>query len=121
MRPPAPVPGCCSSPRPQVIRIAPPVGRQLDWMVCRTAATLLRTKVSAQPLRVLHLDDLVRFLVLALNTDRTGTVDLASPDTVNLITAWRMLRSVDPRSRLHRVPGWTQMVPELDSSVVQED
>ena len=28
-----------------VIRIAPPVGRQLDWMVCRTVATLLRTKV----------------------------------------------------------------------------
>jgi nucleoside-diphosphate-sugar epimerase len=104
-----------------VIRIAPPVGRQLDWMVCRTAATLLRTKVSAQPLRVLHLDDLVRFLVFALKTDRTGAVDLASPDTVNLLTAWRLLRSVDPRSRLHRVPGWTQMVPDLDSSAAQED
>ncbi|HEY0226112.1 MAG TPA: NAD-dependent epimerase/dehydratase family protein, partial [Mycobacterium sp.] len=25
-----------------VVRIAPPVGRQLDWMVCRTVATLLR-------------------------------------------------------------------------------
>lgn len=61
-----------------VIRIAPPVGRQLDWMVCRTVATLLRSKVSARPIRVLHLDDLVRFLVLALNTDRNGVVDLAT-------------------------------------------
>ena len=104
-----------------VVRIAPPVGRQLDWMVCRTVATLLRAKVSARPLRVLHLDDLVRFLVSALNIDRTGMVDLASPDTINLITAWRLLRSVDPRSRLHRVRGWSQLVPEMDISAVQED
>lgn len=84
-----------------VVRIAPPVGRQLDWMVCRTVATVLRTAVSAQPMRVLHLDDLMRFLVTALDTDRTGVVDLASPDTVNLVTAWRMLRATDP------VPGCT--------------
>ena len=104
-----------------VIRIAPPVGRQLDWMVCRTVATLLRTKVSAQPIRVLHLDDLVRFLVMALEGDRTGVVDLASPDTVNLITAWRLLRSVDPRSRLHQARRWPQLVPEMDITAVQED
>jgi uncharacterized protein YbjT (DUF2867 family) len=104
-----------------VIRIAPPVGRQLDWMVCRTVATLLRTKVSVQPMRVLHLDDLVRFLVLALNTDRTGVVDLATPDTTNVITAWRLLRSVDPRSRLHRVRGWSQLIPEMDIAAAQED
>src|ERR1700745_1359308 len=83
-----------------VIRIAPPVGRQLDWMVCRTVATLLRTKVSRQPIRVLHIDDLVRFLVLAANSDRAGVVDLATPDTTNVIPAWRLLRSVDPRSRV---------------------
>ena len=104
-----------------VIRIAPPVGRQLDWMVCRTVATLLRTKVSAQPIRVLHLDDLVRFLAMALETDRTGVLDLASTDTVNVVTAWRLLRSVDPRSRLHRVRGWPQLIPELDISAVRED
>jgi nucleoside-diphosphate-sugar epimerase len=104
-----------------VIRIAPPVGRQLDWMVCRTVATLLRTKVSAQTMRVLHLDDLVRFLVLALNSDRTGVVDLATPDTTNVITAWRLLRSVDPRSRPHRVPSWSQLIPEMDITAVQED
>jgi nucleoside-diphosphate-sugar epimerase len=104
-----------------VVRIAPPVGRQLDWMVCRTVATLLRTKVTAQPMRVLHLDDLMRFLVLALNTDRTGVVDLASPDTINMVTAWRVLRAADPRSRLHRVRSWSQLMPEFDVAAAQED
>ncbi|OBH52218.1 hypothetical protein A5687_09310 [Mycobacterium mantenii] len=104
-----------------VVRIAPPVGRQLDWMVCRTVATLVRARVSAQPMRVLHLDDLMRFLVLALNTDRTGVVDLASPDTVNLITAWRMLRATDPRFRLHRVRSWSQLIPEMNLTAAQED
>ena len=104
-----------------VIRIAPPVGRQLDWMVCRTVATLLRTKVSAQPMRVLHLDDLVRFLILSLNTDRGGVVDLATPGTVNVITAWRLLRSADPRSRLHRVRSWSQLIPDMNIAALQED
>jgi hypothetical protein len=104
-----------------VIRIAPPVGRQLDWMVCRTVATVLRAKVSAQPMRVLHLDDLVRFLVLALGTDRTGVVDLATPDTTNVITAWRLLRSVDPRLRTHRVGRWARLIPDMNLTAVQED
>lgn len=141
MRPLVLVRGCCLSPtagRPElyrqaetlvstswapslVIRIAPPVGRQLDWMVCRTVATLLRAKVSAEPMRVLHLDDLVRFLVLALNTDRDGVVDLATPDTTNVVTAWRLLRSVDPRLRAHRVPSWAQLIPDMDIASAQED
>jgi nucleoside-diphosphate-sugar epimerase len=112
----------CSSWGPSlVIRIAPPVGRQLDWMVCRTVASLLRTKPSARPIRVLHLDDLVRFLLAALGTDRTGVVDLATPDTTNMITAWRLLRSVDPRSRPHRVQRWAKLIPEMDITAVQED
>ena len=104
-----------------VVRIAPPVGRQLDWMVCRTVATLLRTKVSAQPFRVLHLDDLARFLVAALDGDHTGVVDLANPDTVNVITAWRLLRAVDPRSRLHQIRGWPQLAPEMDFVALQDN
>ncbi|MCV7425762.1 NAD(P)H-binding protein [Mycobacterium montefiorense] len=104
-----------------IVRIAPPVGRQLDWMVCRTVATLLRAKVSSQPIRVLHLDDLVRFLVLALNSDRTGVVDLATPDTTNVVTAWRLLRSVDPRSRNHRIRGWSALIPPMDIVAAQED
>lgn len=104
-----------------VIRAAPPVGRQLDWAVCRTVATLLRSKVSTQPIRVLHIDDLVRFLVSSLNTDRTGVVDLATPDTINVVTAWRLLRSVTARSRLHRLRGWPQLALDLDTAAVQEE
>lgn len=104
-----------------VVRIAPPVGRQLDWMVCRTVATLLRAKISAEPMRVLHVDDLVRFLVSALDADRTGVVDLASPDTVNVVTAWRMLRSADPRARLNRVRSWPQLIPDMDIAAAQEE
>ncbi len=104
-----------------VIRIAPAVGRQLDWMVCRTVATLLRDKVSPQPMRVLHIDDLMRFLILSLNSDRTGALDLATPDTTNVITAWRLLRSVDTRSRLRGIPSWSQLIPEMDITAAQED
>ncbi len=103
-----------------VIRIAPLLGRQLDWMTCRTVATLMRAKVSARPIRVLHVEDLVRFLVGAVNTDRSGAVDLATPDTTNLITAWRVLRSVDPRLRLHGVRGWENLVADLDVAPAQE-
>ncbi|MGD1171587.1 NAD-dependent epimerase/dehydratase family protein [Mycobacterium seoulense] len=104
-----------------VVRSAPPVGRQLDWTVCRTVATLMRTRVSSVPMRVLHVDDLVRFLVSSLNADRTGVVDLASPDTVNVVTAWRMLRSADPRSRLNRVRSWAQLIPDMDIAAARED
>ncbi|MBW0013026.1 NAD-dependent epimerase/dehydratase family protein [Mycobacterium sp.] len=104
-----------------VVRIAPPVGRQLDWMVCRSVATLLRAKASAQPIRVLHVDDLVRFIVFSLNSERTGVVDLATPDTTNVITAWRLLRSADARSRLVGVSTWPQLVPDVDITAVQED
>lgn len=104
-----------------VIRIAPPVGRQLDWMACRTVATVLRTKATARPMRVLHIDDLVRFLVLSLNTDRTGVVDLVTPDTVNVVTAWRLLRAADPRSRLLRVSSWPELIPDMNIAAAQED
>jgi hypothetical protein len=69
----------------------------------------------------LHVDDLVRFLVLSLDTDRTGVVDLATPDTSNVITAWRLLRSVDTRSRLHGVRNWSELIPEMDLAAAQED
>lgn len=103
-----------------IVRAAPLLGRQLDWMVCRTVATLMRAKVSDRPIRVLHLEDLVRFLVAAVSTDRSGVVDLATPDTTNLTTAWRVLRSVDPRLRLHGVRTWENLVPDMDIAAVQE-
>jgi nucleoside-diphosphate-sugar epimerase len=104
-----------------VVRVAPLVGRQLDWMVCRTVASLLHSKNSTTPLRLLHTDDLVRFLVLAASTHRTGTVDLATPDTTHLVTARQLLRPVDQRSRVAHLPIWPRLIPELDISALQED
>lgn len=104
-----------------IVRMAPPMGRQLDWMVCRTVASLLRAKDSSTPLRLLHLDDLSRFLVLAVATNRTGVLDLATPDTTHVVTARQLLRSVDLRARLARLPTWTQLIPAMDVAEVQED
>ena len=104
-----------------IVRAAAPVGRQLDWMICRTVGSLLHSKDLTTPVRLLHFDDLLRFLVLAVATNRTGLVDLAPGDTTNLITARGLLRSVEPRPRLSRLPAWPQLTPELDFSAVQED
>jgi nucleoside-diphosphate-sugar epimerase len=104
-----------------IVRVAPPVGRQLDWMVCRTVASLLHGKNSTAPVRLLHMDDLVRFLVFAVAANRTGVVDLATLDATHVVTAHQLLRSVDQRSRLSRLPTWPQLIPELDTSALQED
>src|ERR1700735_1353511 len=55
-----------------VVRIAPPGGRQLDWQLCRTVGSLLHSKDSTGAMRLLHVDDLLRFLVLAVATTGTG-------------------------------------------------
>jgi nucleoside-diphosphate-sugar epimerase len=102
-----------------IVRIAPPLGRQLDWMVCRTVATLLRSKDSVQPIRLLHPDDLVRFLALAVTANTTGVVDLATPDTTNLAVAAHLLRSVEHPSR--RSPTWEQLTPNLNVAALQDD
>jgi nucleoside-diphosphate-sugar epimerase len=103
-----------------VVRIAPPVGRQLDWMICRTVASLLQSASSADPVRVLHFDDLLRFLVLAVATDGTGVVDLASPDSIDVGAARSMLRSAGQRPRRARVLAWAQLTPDLDLAALQE-
>jgi hypothetical protein len=100
-----------------IIRIAPPLGRQLDWMVCRTVATLLESAQWSPPVRVLHLDDLVRFLALAVATYSTGVVDLATPDTVNAVRVRRLLRSVG--QPLRRVPAWAELTPDVDIDALQ--
>ncbi|MBY0441406.1 MAG: NAD-dependent epimerase/dehydratase family protein [Mycobacteriaceae bacterium] len=107
-----------------VIRAAPPMGRQLDWMVCRTVVTLVRAKASSRPIRVLHIDDLVRFLVMAIGNDRTGVVDLATSDATNTIAAWRLLRSAHPTAIppwWHRIRSWTELSPEMNIAALQED
>jgi nucleoside-diphosphate-sugar epimerase len=103
-----------------VVRIAPPMGRQLDWMICRTIGSLLHGTASAEHLRLLHYDDLIRFLVFAVATDSTGTVDLASPDTTQIAAAQQLLRSVGQRPRLARLPSWPELTPELDLAAAQE-
>jgi nucleoside-diphosphate-sugar epimerase len=103
-----------------VVRIAPPMGRQLDWMICRTIGSLLHRKASAEQVRLLHYDDLIRFLVFAVATDSTGTVDLASPDTTDLAAAQQLLRSVGQRPRLARLPSWPELFPELDRAAAQD-
>jgi nucleoside-diphosphate-sugar epimerase len=103
-----------------VVRIAPPMGRQLDWMICRTIGSLLHRKPSTEQLRLLHYDDLIRFLVLAVATDGTGLVDLASPDTTDIAAARQLLRSVGQRPRLAHLPSWPELIPELDLAAAQE-
>ncbi len=104
-----------------IVRVAPLMGRQCDWAVSRSVATLLRNKESSQRLRLLHFDDLIRFLVRALPTDRTGSVDLAAADTVDAATARQVLRSRTRHLHSHRVLGWTVPVPELDTTALHND
>ena len=103
-----------------VVRIAPLVGRQLDWMICRTVAGLVHSTSGADTVRVLHFDDLLRFLVLAVATDGTGVVDLASPDTIGVASARGVLRSAGQHPRRTRLPGWVQLTPTLDLTTLQQ-
>jgi nucleoside-diphosphate-sugar epimerase len=103
-----------------VVRIAPPMGRQLDWMICRTIGSVIRGNAPTRQLRLLHFDDLIRFLVLAVATNRTGVVDLASPDTTDIAAARSSLLSAGQRPRLARLPSWPELTPELDLTAAQD-
>ncbi len=103
-----------------VVRTAPLMGRQLDWTVSRTVATLLQAKAPSRPVRLLHIDDLVRFLVVAVAGTRTGVVELATPDTTDPDAARRVLKSA-ARPRRRRVPTWTQLTPALEHIAAQTD
>jgi len=103
-----------------VVRLAPPLGRQADGLVCRTVATLLATS-GASPVRVLHVDDLVRFLVTATATERTGSVDLGTSDITNLTSARRALGRVDPQPRLRGIGHWVELNPDLELTALQDD
>lgn len=103
-----------------VVRIAAPLGRQADALVCRSVAALLDTDASG-PLHVLHVDDLIRFLVIAVGADRTGVVDLATVDTTTAASAHRILGGIDPRPRVRGVPGWAELFPPLDLSALHSE
>lgn len=104
-----------------IVRVAPPVGRQLDWTVSRTVATLMRGKESPRPVRLLHVDDLVRFLLIAVAANTTGVVDVATTDTTTMAVARHLLRAADQRPRPHRLPTWTQLTPDMDLAAMQGD
>ena len=93
-----------SGTRHVVIRTAPLGGRLLDWQACRTAATLLSAPRDTQ-WRLLHTDDLVRFLLYALVSDRTGVVSLAAQDVILAGAAREGLRGVSARG----IPSWPAM------------
>ncbi|MET0702304.1 MAG: hypothetical protein ABWY93_21835 [Mycobacterium sp.] len=101
-----------------VIRLAPLVGRQCDWAVCRSVATVL-TVGTVRPIRVLHVDDLHRFLLRAVGSQRTGAVDLATTDAVTLVTARRLLNEAGPRPR--RIPVWPTVDPEFTLTALRRD
>jgi nucleoside-diphosphate-sugar epimerase len=103
-----------------IIRMAPPVGRQTDWMVCRTVASVLGEGI-VRPLRVLHIEDLLRFLVTAVSSDRTGVVDLATTDTTNIVSARRAVQRAEPRPRANGIPCWPVLTPVLDIAALASD
>lgn len=93
-----------SGPRHVVVRTAPLGGRVLDWQACRTVATLA-TAPKDTVWRLLHLDDLVRFLVFVLGSDRTGTVSLSAPDVLGASDVREALRGIPVRG----IPRWPLM------------
>lgn len=96
-----------------VIRCAPVVGRQADWMVCRSLATVGR----GRSLPLLHTDDLLRFLVRSVGSHRTGSVDLAADGVLAAAAARRW--SAPPGCR--RTPAWPVTEPEVDVVALQRD
>ena len=93
-----------SGSRHVVVRCAPLGGRLLDWHACRTVATLLTAPKDTQ-WRLLHHDDLVRFLVHALTSDRVGVVALSAPDVLLAGAARETLKGVSARG----IPNWPSM------------
>jgi rifampicin phosphotransferase len=93
-----------SGSRHIVVRCAPLGGRLLDWHACRTVATLLTAHKDTQ-WRLLHHDDLVRFLLHALASDRVGVVTLSAPDVLLAGAARDTLKGVSARG----IPAWPAM------------
>ncbi|OLF06703.1 hypothetical protein BLA60_31085 [Actinophytocola xinjiangensis] len=91
-----------------VVRTAPLGGRMLDWYACRTYATLLSAPRDTS-WRLLHTDDLVRFLLLAVAGDRTGGVSLVAPGVISGAQARGTLRSVVTGRSVRGIPCWPEM------------
>lgn len=103
-----------------IVRLAAPLGRQVDAAVCRSVAAVLTASPSGT-VPVIHVDDVIRFLLAAVTSERTGTVDLATSDTASLISAQQILSRVDPRPKARPVDGWPVRDPELDLAALHDD
>jgi len=91
-----------------VVRTAPLGGRGLDWQACRTIATLLSAPKDTQ-WRLLHADDLVRFLLHAIAGDRIGVISLAAADVILAGRARETLRAVTPTPSTRGIASWPPM------------
>jgi rifampicin phosphotransferase len=91
-----------------VVRTAPLGGRMLDWQACRTIATLLSAPKDTQ-WRLLHHDDLVRFLLFAIAGSRLGTVALAAPGIVFAGQGRELLRAASPTPSGRGITPWPAM------------
>ncbi|OBF11391.1 hypothetical protein A5727_20980 [Mycobacterium sp. ACS4331] len=100
-----------------IIRIAAPVSRQRDWMVDRTAAAIGSADVDTG-VRVLHTDDLHRFLLRSVGSHRTGTVDLGT-EPVPASSARRWLDGAGRRR--HPGPGWPALQEPLDTGALRDE
>lgn len=103
-----------------VVRIAAPLGRRVDALVARTVAGLIDARVSG-PIHLLHVDDLVRFLVAAVDTDHTGAVDLGTADTTDAGDARLVLQGADPRPGTRGIRPWPTPAPAMDLTALERD
>ncbi|BBZ33505.1 NAD-dependent epimerase/dehydratase family protein [Mycolicibacterium confluentis] len=100
-----------------IIRVAALVSRQRDWMVDRTAAAIGSADVDTR-VRVLHTDDLHRFLLRSIGSHRTGTVDLGT-EPVPASSARRWLDGAGRRRR--RGPAWPVLHAPLDTGALRNE
>ncbi len=81
-----------------MLRLAPLIGRLDDIAVRRTLATLVSDRHhTTVPVRLLHVDDLCRFLSLAVDSDRTGELDVAGVESITYVAARRLLAGLPVR------------------------
>jgi nucleoside-diphosphate-sugar epimerase len=99
-----------------VVRAAALVGRQRDWTVERTVAAVAAADSDCS-VQVLHVDDLVRFLVCAVESRDTGVVEVAT-DPVPASSARRWL---GVSRRPPRRDGWPGLAVALDTTALHQD
>ena len=102
-----------------VLRLAPLIGRIDDVAVRRTLATLASDRHGTTvPVRLLHVDDLCRFLSVAVDSDRTGALDVAGAESITYVSARRLLAGLPVR---RGTSLWTVPDPVFRLTPLQRD